>query len=87
MHKFEKLEVWNLAIEYVDLCYGIAEQLPNAPTGRGFGGVPRNYPFPKLRKMNTKPKRLLDSALGAGPGRCECYHGSLAEAPMSTHGG
>ena len=28
MHKFEKLEVWQLAIEYVDLCYALAEQLP-----------------------------------------------------------
>ena len=28
MHKFEKLEVWQLAVEYVDLCYVIAEQLP-----------------------------------------------------------
>ncbi|MEA3376022.1 MAG: four helix bundle protein [Chloroflexota bacterium] len=29
MHKFEKLEVWQLAIEYVDVCYAIAEQLPH----------------------------------------------------------
>jgi four helix bundle protein len=28
MHKFEKLEVWRLAIEYTDLCYSLAEQLP-----------------------------------------------------------
>jgi four helix bundle protein len=28
MHKFEKLEVWQLSIEYVDTCYAIAEQLP-----------------------------------------------------------
>lgn len=28
MHKFEKLEVWRLAIEYTDLCYTIAEKLP-----------------------------------------------------------
>jgi len=28
MHKFEKLEVWQLAIEYTDLCYLLAEQLP-----------------------------------------------------------
>lgn len=28
MHKFEKLEIWTLSIEYVDLCYTIAEQLP-----------------------------------------------------------
>jgi four helix bundle protein len=28
MHKFEKLEVWQLSIEYVDLCYVIADQLP-----------------------------------------------------------
>jgi four helix bundle protein len=27
-HKFEKLEVWRLAIEYGDLCYLIAEKLP-----------------------------------------------------------
>ena len=26
--KFEKLEVWQLAIEYIDLIYEIAEQLP-----------------------------------------------------------
>ena len=26
--KFEKLEVWQLALEYVDLIYAIAEQLP-----------------------------------------------------------
>ena len=28
MHKFERLEVWQLAIEYVDLCYEIADKLP-----------------------------------------------------------
>ena len=28
MHKFEQLEVWVLAIEYTDLCYSLAEQLP-----------------------------------------------------------
>ncbi|MEO7911624.1 MAG: four helix bundle protein, partial [Roseiflexaceae bacterium] len=28
MHKFEKLEVWQLAIEYTDLCYLLAEQMP-----------------------------------------------------------
>ena len=28
MHKFEKLEVWRLAVEYADLCYAIADQLP-----------------------------------------------------------
>jgi four helix bundle protein len=28
MHKFEHLEVWQLAIEYADLCYSIAGQLP-----------------------------------------------------------
>jgi four helix bundle protein len=28
MHKFEKLEVWQLAIEYADLCYALAEKLP-----------------------------------------------------------
>ena len=28
IHKFEKLEVWQLAIEYVDLCYDIAGKLP-----------------------------------------------------------
>jgi four helix bundle protein len=28
MHKFEKLEVWHLAVAYVDTCYAIAEQLP-----------------------------------------------------------
>jgi four helix bundle protein len=28
--KFEKLEVWNLAIEYVDLIYEICEKLPRS---------------------------------------------------------
>jgi four helix bundle protein len=28
MHKFERLEIWTLAIEYTDLCYSIAEKLP-----------------------------------------------------------
>ncbi len=28
MHKFEKLEVWQLSVAYADLCYGVAEQLP-----------------------------------------------------------
>jgi four helix bundle protein len=30
LHKFEKLEVWQLAIEYTDLCYALAEQLPRS---------------------------------------------------------
>jgi four helix bundle protein len=28
MHKFEKLEIWSLSIEYADLCYVIADQMP-----------------------------------------------------------
>ena len=28
--KFEKLEVWQLALDYVDLAYAIAEQLPRS---------------------------------------------------------
>ena len=28
MHKFERLEVWQLAVEYTDLCYTIASKLP-----------------------------------------------------------
>jgi len=28
MHKFEKLEVWQLSLAYADLCYEIADQLP-----------------------------------------------------------
>ena len=28
--KFERLEVWQLALEYIDLVYGIAEQLPRS---------------------------------------------------------
>jgi four helix bundle protein len=30
MHKFEKLEVWQLSIEYVDTCYAIADRLPRS---------------------------------------------------------
>lgn len=26
--KFERLEVWQLSLEYLDLCYAMAEQLP-----------------------------------------------------------
>jgi four helix bundle protein len=28
MYKFEKLEVWQMAVEYTDHCYAITEQLP-----------------------------------------------------------
>jgi len=28
VHKFENLEVWQLALAYCDLCYAIAERLP-----------------------------------------------------------
>ena len=28
MHKFEKLEVWQLAVDYVDICYAIGDRLP-----------------------------------------------------------
>ena len=28
MHKFENLEIWQLALDYIDLIYAIAEQLP-----------------------------------------------------------
>ncbi len=27
-YKFEKLEVWHLAVEYIDMIYGLAEVLP-----------------------------------------------------------
>ena len=30
MYKFEKLEIWRLALEYVDLIYDIADQLPRS---------------------------------------------------------
>jgi len=30
MHKFENLEVWKLAIEYIDMCYTIADRLPDS---------------------------------------------------------
>ncbi|MBI2359352.1 MAG: four helix bundle protein [Deltaproteobacteria bacterium] len=26
--KFERLEVWSLSLDYIDLCYALAEQLP-----------------------------------------------------------
>ena len=29
-YKFEKLEIWRLAVEYIDLIYRIAEQLPRS---------------------------------------------------------
>lgn len=29
-YKFERLEVWQLALEYIDLIYAIAEQLPRS---------------------------------------------------------
>lgn len=29
-YKFERLEVWQLAVEYTDLIYDIAEQLPRS---------------------------------------------------------
>jgi four helix bundle protein len=28
-YKFDKLDVWNLAVEYIDLIYSIAQQLPH----------------------------------------------------------
>jgi four helix bundle protein len=28
VHKFEKLEVWQLALDYCDWCYAIADELP-----------------------------------------------------------
>jgi four helix bundle protein len=28
MYKFEKLEVWKLALEYIDMCYRLCEGLP-----------------------------------------------------------
>jgi len=30
MYKFEKLEIWDLALEYIDLCYQVAGMLPNS---------------------------------------------------------
>lgn len=30
MYKFEKLEVWKLALEYIDLIYDIADRLPRS---------------------------------------------------------
>jgi four helix bundle protein len=29
VHKFENLEVWQLAVAYCDLCYAISEKLPS----------------------------------------------------------
>jgi four helix bundle protein len=29
-YKFERLEVWGLALEYTDMIYGIADQLPRS---------------------------------------------------------
>jgi four helix bundle protein len=81
MHKFEKLEVWLLAIEYTDLCYAIAEKLPrqedynlSSQIRRASISVALNIAEGSTGQSNPEQARFLSMALRSLIETVACQH-------------
>ena len=68
--KFEKLEVWRLAVEYIDLTYAIAEHLPSSELynlksqiTRAATSVALNIAEGSTGQTDTKQARFLGLAI------------------------
>ena len=91
MHKFEKLEVWQLALDYIELVYAIAEQLPRdedynlkSQIRRAATSVALNIAEGPTGQTNAEQARFLGMALRSLIETVACQHlisrhGYLAE--------
>ncbi len=68
--KFENLEVWHLALDYVDLMYAIAEQLPpveqfnlSSQLRRAATSIPLNIAEGSTGQSDAEQNRFLGMAL------------------------
>ncbi len=79
--KFEKLEVWQLALEYIDLIYKIADQLPKseeynlkAQMKRAVTSVALNIAEGSTGQTNPEQSRFLGLALRSLLETVACQH-------------
>jgi four helix bundle protein len=70
MFKFEKLEVWELSLEYIDMIYTIAKRLPdvekfnlNSQIIRAASSIALNIAEGSTGQSNAEQKRFLGIAL------------------------
>ena len=81
MHKFEKLEVWKLAIAYADLCYAIADDLPRqedynlaSQIRRAAVSVALNIAEGSTGQSDVEQARFLGMALRSLTETVACQH-------------
>lgn len=80
-YKFEKLEVWQLALEYNDLCYAIAEQLPRredfnlkSQLTRAATSITLNIAEGSTSQSDAEQRRFLGLALRSLIETVACLH-------------
>ena len=95
--KFEKLEVWSLALEYIDLVYEIAEKLPRSeqynPTSqikRAATSIALNLAEGSTGQTDAEQARFLGLALRSLVETVACQHlisrrGYLADKAPLRH--
>ena len=81
MHKFERLEVWQLAIEYTDMCYAIASELPKqeeynlgAQLRRAAVSIALNIAEGSTSQTDREQARFLSVALRSLIETVACLH-------------
>jgi four helix bundle protein len=81
MHKFESLEVWQLAIEYVDQCYLLADRLPkheeynlSSQLRRAAVSIALNIAEGSTGQTNPEQARFLGLALRSLIETVACQH-------------
>lgn len=80
-YKFEKLEVWQLAVEYVDLIYVIAEQLPRSEDFnlksqiiRAATGITLNIAEGSTSQSDAEQARFIGMAIRSLVETVACQH-------------
>lgn len=80
-YKFEKLEVWRLAVEYADLIYAIAEQLPRSEDfnlksqiTRAATGIVLNIAEGSTSQSNVEQARFIGMAIRSLVETVACQH-------------
>jgi len=80
-YKFERLEVWQLALEYVDLIYAIAEQLPcsedfnlKSQIIRAVTGIALNIAEGSTSQSDAEQVRFIGMAIRSLTETVACQH-------------
>jgi four helix bundle protein len=80
-YKFEQLEVWRLALEYNDLCYAIAEQLPRSEDfnlksqlTRAAVSIALNIAEGSTSQSNAEQRHFLEFAIRSLLETVACQH-------------